>query len=53
MLADDWVSLTEKNLTQLTASFPEVFVKNKKLPATGFDRWKINQLGVWKNIFMD
>jgi len=37
----------------LTETFPEIFRKSAKLPETGFDRWRVNQLSTWKNIFLN
>jgi hypothetical protein len=51
MLTDKWQQLTSKNYTHLQKHFPDIFTQNGNLPEKGFDRWKINQLAVWKNIF--
>ncbi|MCI5158583.1 MAG: hypothetical protein D3906_09120 [Candidatus Electrothrix sp. AUS1_2] len=51
MLTDKWQQLTQKSYADLAERFPNVFKKNESLPQKGFDRWKINQLCTWKNIF--
>ena len=51
MLTDKWQKLTKENYEELSEIFPNIFRKKGPLPEKGFDRWKINQLGVWKNIF--
>lgn len=51
MLAEKWQHLTIENYAYLTETFPDIFKKNALLPKKGFDRWKINQLSIWKNIF--
>jgi asparagine synthase (glutamine-hydrolysing) len=53
MLTDDWKKLTEDNYRMLIRSFPEIFRKDVPLPRTGFDRWKVNQLAIWKELFVD
>jgi len=53
MLTDDWQCLTAQNYAYLIKTFPDVFKKNVHLSNTGFDRWKINQLATWRNIFFD
>jgi len=52
MLTESWKKLTLNNYSELTKTLPEVFKKNKALPEKGFDRWKVNQLATWKNIFL-
>lgn len=52
MLTDSWKKLTMDNYSTLSNTFPEVFRKNMQLPEKGFDRWKINQLAIWKDIFL-
>ncbi|MDM8521738.1 asparagine synthase (glutamine-hydrolyzing) [Desulfococcaceae bacterium HSG8] len=52
MLTKNWQQLTAENYADLTETFPEIFKKNVCLPKKGVDRWKVNQLCVWKNIFM-
>lgn len=52
MLNESWQNLTDESYNDLTETFPEVFKKNTRLPEKGFDRWKINQLSTWKNIFL-
>jgi asparagine synthase (glutamine-hydrolysing) len=51
MQTDKWQKLTAESYSDLAKTFPEVFKANVKLPHTGFDRWKVNQLRTWKNIF--
>jgi asparagine synthase (glutamine-hydrolysing) len=52
MLTDDWQKITEDNYSGLCREFQGVFKKNVRLPATGFSKWKINQLAVWKDLFI-
>jgi asparagine synthase (glutamine-hydrolysing) len=52
MLTDNWKKITRSNYSELTTSFPEIFRENTHLPKKGFDRWKVNQLATWKNIFL-
>ncbi len=52
MRTDQWQTATRDNYDVLTSTFPGVFRKNGRLPRTGFDRWKINQLGMWKELFL-
>lgn len=51
MLTDKWQQLTERSYADLSSVFYSIFKKNAILPRKGFDRWKINQLCTWKNIF--
>ncbi|MCI5218279.1 MAG: asparagine synthase (glutamine-hydrolyzing) [Candidatus Electrothrix sp. LOE2] len=51
MMTDKWQQLTVKNYADLAETFPDIFQQNASLPKKGFDRWKINQLCTWKNIF--
>ncbi|MCP4110328.1 MAG: asparagine synthase (glutamine-hydrolyzing) [Desulfobacteraceae bacterium] len=51
MLTEKWRQLTMENYADLVETFPRVFKKDACLPEKGFDRWKVNQLCVWKNIF--
>lgn len=51
MNTKEWRELTRENHQMLSSTLPEVFKKNIALPRQGFDRWKINQLAVWKKIF--
>jgi hypothetical protein len=51
MQTDNWQKLTAESYRDLAKTFPEVFKANVNLPHTGFDRWKVNQLRTWKNIF--
>jgi len=53
MLTKDWKNLTSENYIELIRSFPEIFKSNIPLPVKGFDRWKVNQLCTWKNIFIN
>ena len=52
MLSRQWRDRTMESYMDLTETFPEIFKKNAKLPETGFDRWRVNQLSTWKNIFL-
>lgn len=52
MLSEAWQEQTRGSYSDLTEAFPGVFIKNANLPEKGFDRWKINQLSTWKNIFL-
>ena len=51
MLTDNWKKVTQDNYSELTRAFPEIFRKHAQLPQKGFDRWKVNQLATWKDIF--
>jgi len=51
MMTDKWQQLTQKSYADLSETFSDIFKKNTLLPKKGFDRWKINQLSTWKNIF--
>lgn len=53
MLTDEWQKLTENNFNDLDESFSGVFKKNIELPKKGFDRWRINNLATWKNVFLN
>ena len=53
MLTDEWQKLTKQNFNDLNESFSGVFKKNVELPKKGFDRWRINNLATWKNIFLN
>ncbi len=53
MLTKNWQNLTTENYNCLVQSFPDVFKKDTILPEKGFNRWKINQLAMWKNVFLD
>lgn len=52
MLSRQWRDRTMESYMDLTETFPEIFRKSAKLPETGFDRWRVNQLSTWKNIFL-
>lgn len=52
MLTNEWQEMTNYNYSDLAGSFGDVFRQNIHLPESGMDRWKINQLAVWKNIFL-
>lgn len=52
MLTDPWKKLTSESYSHLVQALPYVFKKGWSLPESGFDRWKINQLSVWKSIFL-
>jgi asparagine synthase (glutamine-hydrolysing) len=51
MLTDAWQKLTRESYTDVQSAFPGIFKQDACLPEKGFDRWKINQLSIWKNIF--
>jgi len=53
MLSKQWQDRTMESYMDLTETFPEIFRKSAKLPETGFDRWRVNQLSTWKNIFLN
>ncbi len=53
MLEETWQKLTQESYMNLIETFPEIFKKNGHLPKKGFDRWKINQLSTWKDIFLN
>jgi len=52
MLTPPWEKLTLENYSQLVETFPHIFKRGRSLPQTGFDRWKVNQLCTWNNIFL-
>jgi len=47
-----WKDLTRISYSDLKAAFPDVFKPQRRLPHKGFDRWKINNLAVWKHLFL-
>jgi asparagine synthase (glutamine-hydrolysing) len=47
-----WQDLTRQCFAEVKAAFPGVFKPRKSLPHKGFERWKINNLGVWKHLFL-
>jgi len=51
MQTDNWRKLTAESYRDLTQEFPKIFKNNAGLPSKGFDRWKVNQLRTWSNIF--
>jgi asparagine synthase (glutamine-hydrolysing) len=53
MQSSEWQSMTEENYREMKKYLPEVFQKNVTLPDKGFDRWKINQLSIWKRLFLN
>jgi asparagine synthase (glutamine-hydrolysing) len=53
MLTDEWQELTKQNFTELSGSLSDVFKRDVHLSEVGMDRWKINQLAVWKDIFLN
>ena len=53
MLSESWQERTMESYSDLTKAFPGVFIKNGNLPQKGFDRWKINQLSTWQNLFLN
>lgn len=46
-----WQEMTKKSFKELIPGFPGVFVSGKPIPFQGFDRWKINQLAAWREVF--
>ena len=52
MLTAPWEKLTLESYSQLVETFPHIFKRGGVLPRTGFDRWKVNQLCAWNNIFL-
>ena len=50
---DPWQNtLSAKKLALLQKSWAEIFRKDIRLPTKGLDRWKVNQVATWENIFM-
>lgn len=47
-----WKKHTNGSYNELYNNFKGVFKSQAKIPAKGFDRWKINQLSVWNNIVL-
>ncbi len=47
-----WKALTRQCYSDVKAAFPGVFRPQRRLPHKGFDRWKINNLAVWKHLFL-
>ncbi len=45
-----WQDLTLESSHILSQIFPEIIKKNITLPGKGRDRWKLNQLAMWKNL---
>lgn len=52
MLCPEWENIAHEYYVHLTHTLPDIFKKNSPLPGNGLERWKVNQLGVWLNIFM-
>lgn len=46
----EWQDLTKGNYVDLAGAFPDVFIKDVNIPDKGVDRWKINQLSIWKGL---
>lgn len=46
-----WENRTKENYFRLSEKYPDIFQKTASLPQSAFDRWKINQLGTWMEIF--
>jgi len=53
MMTNEWQELTRNNYNYLADELPDVFKKGKELPVQGFDRWRVNNLATWKDIFLD
>ena len=51
MCSEPWKNLTNESYNVLSDTFQDIFKKNVLLPEKGFDRWRINQLATWKDIF--
>lgn len=52
MKTNDWKEMTENSYEEIHEAFPGVFNRNIPLPFRGLDRWKVNQLAVWKRLFL-
>jgi asparagine synthase (glutamine-hydrolysing) len=52
MQTSAWQDRTRRSYAELAEAFPDVFEPRRPLPAKGFDRWKINNLAVWKDLFL-
>ncbi len=52
MRTENWLETTERSYSNVARSFPHIFRSGCRLPETGFDRWKINQLDVWRGLFI-
>ena len=52
MQTRNWQTLTRQSYSELRTAFPGVFKPPDHLPSKGVDRWKINNLAVWKNLFL-
>jgi len=52
MHSPEWENIAHEHYVHLTHTLPDIFKKNSPLPGNGLERWKVNQLGVWLNIFM-
>jgi asparagine synthase (glutamine-hydrolysing) len=53
MRSREWEHEALRSHGILKESFPEVFTNSKSLPHSNHTRWKVCQLGVWKEIFLD
>jgi asparagine synthase (glutamine-hydrolysing) len=53
MLSEGWQKSTRESYAALVDAFPGVFVKKALLPEYGFDRWKVNQLFTWQDLFLN
>lgn len=52
MCTEAWKKRTIQSYDDLYRTFPDVFVRDVQLKEKGFERWKINQLATWKDIFL-
>jgi len=52
MLTEPWKRLTMESYMDVAGAYPEVFKKEARLPEKGLDHWKINQLSIWRKIFL-
>ena len=52
MQTPEWRKLTRQSYADIKSAFPGVLKSSKDLPIKGFDRWKINNLAVWQQLFL-
>lgn len=52
MLTGEWKRQTLKSHKELMEAYPGIFKRDAPLPLKGFDRWKINQLATWRQLFL-
>jgi len=51
MKNEKWKKFTDKNYNYLCDRFPHIFNKKATLKNNLFERWKVNQLATWMDIF--